>query len=86
MQAKQVKDIARNAVASGTLGTFTANVSSVLAAAPSLKAARPVSGPPSREQAALLAAAADAAFSSAERERKTAVLETVFASVDDWLW
>jgi hypothetical protein len=85
MQSNQVKDFSGKAVAKGVLGTFTVEIPpppEQAVQAPGVKAARPASLPPSREQAAMLAAAADAA----QRDRKTAALASLFTSIDDWLW
>jgi hypothetical protein len=83
LQPKQVKDMVGNAAAkAAVLGTFTVNIPGAPLLAPSVKAAGAVSLPPSREQAAMLAAAADAA----QRDRKTAALASLFTSIDDWLW
>jgi hypothetical protein len=88
IQPNQVADKNGNPVPAGVLGSFTVDVPSAPVAKAVSKSSSDMRGPPSSDQAALVAAAADAAFSRLGRgpRRDVAALRRVFASIDDWLW
>jgi hypothetical protein len=87
MQSKRVKDFSGQSVAKGDLGTFEVNIHEPQVQAARIKAVAPASVPPLKEQAATVAADAlehDRKVAAAERDRKTASLASLFASLDDW--
>jgi hypothetical protein len=86
VEPDQVADTVGHPVAAGDLGTFTVAVPGTALGTATLQGVHPLGGGTSLDQAAMLAAAADAALSPAGPQRKTAGLAAVFASVDDWLW
>jgi hypothetical protein len=86
IQPNQVTDRCGNPVAAASLGTFTVGVPATAVARAASESAGSIRGPAPANQAALVAAAADAALSPQRSRRETAVLPSLFASIDDWLW
>jgi hypothetical protein len=86
IQPNQVTDRSGHPVPAGAVGTFTVDAPAGATAIAVSKSASNVRGAASSDEAAGLAAAADAALSTLRPRREFPALRGLFASIEDWLW